>query len=59
MGGNDSYCRLYIYEFVNSKKNKKTKNENFWQLWVFYGEVPTAQFYLLRMKIKVESKAMC
>lgn len=43
-GGNDSYCKLYIYEFVNSKNG-------------IVGIVRTnAWFYWLRMKIKAQVK---
>lgn len=43
-GENDSYCRLYIYEFVNSKNGI---------VGILCGN---AQFYLLRMKIKAQVK---
>lgn len=45
-GENDSYCRLYIYEFVNSKKKNGI-------VGILCGN---AWFYLLRMKIKAQVK---
>lgn len=44
-GKNDSYCRLYIYEFVNRKKNG-----------IVGILCRNAWFYLLRMKIKAQVK---
>ncbi len=43
-GENDSYCRLYIYEFVNSKNG------------IVGILCRNAWFYLLRMKIKAQVK---
>lgn len=43
-GGNDSYCRLYIYEFVNSRNG------------IWGNLCGNAWFYLLRMKIKAQVK---
>lgn len=47
-GKNDSYCRLYIYEFVNRKKM---------ELWVFYVETPGSIYCVWKSKLK--SKATC
>lgn len=44
LGGNDSYCRLYIYEFVNSRNGI---------VGILCGN---AWFYSLRMKIKAQVK---
>lgn len=44
LGGNDSYCRLYIYEFVNSTNG------------IVGILCRNAWFYLMRMKIKAQVK---